>query len=182
MSVKPSRTERLAFWRDEYARESFLQLREVLNFILGAPQGSRLRVWLTVSATVLYARPFKQRDAVRLSDAEVPKKFRTVHDDVIRHRDKAIAHRDPNADKKGVFGNDLPIISTGNELFIPTTSPAMEDTLVSSLLELTGILIPRLENRTGVFIRKYLPTPLPEGSYILSLEENPAEWLIPAAK
>ncbi len=108
--------------------------------------------------------------------------FRTVHDDVIRHRDKAIAHRDPNAHKKGVFGNDLRIVCKGNDLFIPTTSPAMENTLVRSLLELTGILIPRLEDRTGVFIRKYFPTPLPEGSYILSLEENPAEWLIPAAK
>ena len=170
--MKPSRSERLAFWRDEYAHESFVQLREVLNLLLQVPQGSRLRAWLTISATVLYVRPFKQRAAVKLSDAEVPEQFHAVHDDVIRYPDKAIAHRDPDANKKGVFGNELPLVSKGNDLIIPTTSPSMDDSLVRSLVELTGILIRRLGDRTGVFIRKYLRARLPDGSCILSLEEK----------
>src|SRR5437870_4066850 len=105
----PSKAERLAFWRDEYARASFLGVWEVLKFLPTTTGQSRMRIWLTVSATVLYARPFKQRDAVKLSEEEVPAIYRPLHENVIRHRDKAIAHRDPDADKKGVIGNRLPV-------------------------------------------------------------------------
>ena len=134
-------------------------------------------IWLTVTATVLYARPFKQRPEVKLSDHEVPIKYRAAHNEVLRIRDKVIAHRDPDAYKKGVWGNELPIVSEGNNIFIPTTRPAMDDGIARSLLELVEILIPRLKARSFSFISKYLPRPLAEGGYILSLEENPPEWL-----
>jgi hypothetical protein len=176
--MMPPRTERLAFWRDEYARQSFTDLQRLLAFMLSqSQQGSQMRLWLTVSATVLYARPFKQRAEVTLAEDEVPIKYRAAHNDVLRHRDKVIAHRDPDAHKKGVWGNELPIVSEGNSIFIPTTSPAMEDGIARSLLELVELLIPMLEARTASFISKFLTRPLATGEYVLSLEENPSEWL-----
>ena len=74
-------------------------------------------------------------------------------------------------------GNELPIVSEGNNICIPTTSPAMEDGIARSLLELVEILIPMLEARTASFISKYLTCSLAAGEYVLSLEENPSEWL-----
>jgi len=176
--MMPSRTERLAYWRDEYALQSFTDLQRLLAFMLSqSPQGSQMRLWLTVSATVLYAGPFKQRPEVKLAEDEVPIKYRAAHNEVLLHRDKVIAHRDPDAHKKGVWGNELPIVSEGNNFFIPTTRPAMDDGIVRSLLELVEILIPVLKARTFSFISKYLPRPLAKGGYVLSLEENPSEWL-----
>jgi hypothetical protein len=167
--MMPSRTERLAFWRDEYALDSFTVLQRLLAFMLSqSQQGPQMRTWLTVSATVLYARPFKQRPEVRLAEDDVPIKYRAAHNEVLKYRDK-------------VWGNELPIVSEGNNIFIPTTNPAMEDDIAGSLLELVEILIPMLKARSSSFVSKYLPRPLAPGAYVLSLEDNPAEWLKPAS-
>ena len=180
--MMPSRTERLAFWRDEYALDSFTALQRLLAFMLSqSKQGPQMRTWLTVSATVLYARPFKQWPEVRLAEEDVPIKYRAAHNEVLKYRDKVIAHRDPDAHKKDVWGNELPIVSDGSNIWIPRTNPAMEGDLAGSLLELVEILIPMLKARSSSFVSKYLPRPLAPGAYVLSLEENPAEWLTPAS-
>jgi hypothetical protein len=179
--MMPSRTERLAFWRDEYALDSFTILQRLLAFMLSqSQQGPQMRTWLTLSATVLYARPFKQWPEVRLAADDVPIKYREVHKEVLKYRDKVIAHRDPDAHKSDVWENGLPIVSDGSNIRIPTTNPAMEDDIVSNLLELVEILIPMLKARSFSFVSKYLPRPLTPGAYVLSLEENSAEWLKPA--
>src|SRR6266480_3835680 len=178
--MMPSRTERLAFWRDEYALDSFTVLQRLLPFILSQSQKGQMRTWLTVSATILYARPFKQWPEVRLAEDDVPIKYREVHKEVLKYRDKIIAHRNPDAPKRDVLGGDeLPIVSDGSNIRIPTTNPAMENGIAGSLLELVEILIPMLKARSLSFVSKYLPRPLAPGAYVLSLEENSAEWLKP---
>ncbi len=179
--MMPSRTERLAFWRDEYALDSFTVLQRLLAFMLSqSQQGPELQSWLTVSATVLYARPFKQWPEVRLAEDDVPIKYREVHKEVLKYCDNVIAHRDPDAHKSDVWGNELPIVSEGNNIFIPRTNPAMENHIAGSLLKLVEILIPMLKARAFSFVSKFLPRPVAPGAYVLSLEENPAEWLSPA--
>jgi hypothetical protein len=179
--MMPSRTERLAFWRDEYALDSFTVLQRLLAFMLSqSQQGPQMRTWLTVSATVLYARPFKQWPEVRLAEDDVPIKYRAVHKEVLKYRDKVIAHCDPDAHKRDVWGNELPIVSDGSNIRIPMTNPAMENSIAGTLLELVEILIPMLKERSSSFVSKYLPRPLAPGAYVLSLEANPAEWLTPA--
>jgi hypothetical protein len=158
--MMPSRTERLAFWRDEYALDSFTVLQRLLAFMLSqSQQGPQMRTWLTVSATVLYARPFKQGPEVRLAEDDVPIKYREVHNEVLKYRDKVIAHRDPDAHKRDVWGNELPIVSDGSNIRIATTNPAMENDIAGSLLELVEILIPMLKARSFSFVSKYLPWP-----------------------
>ena len=179
--MMPSRTERLAFCRDEYALDSFTVLQRLLAFMLSqSQQGPQMRTWLTVSAIVLYARPFKQRPEVRLAEDEVPIKYREIHNEVLKCRDKVIAHRNPDSHKRDVWGNELPIVSDGSNIHIPTTNAAMEDDTAGNLLELVEILIPVLRARSSSFVSKYLPRPLAPGAYVLSLEENPAEWLTPS--
>ena len=176
--MMPSRTERLAFWRDEYALDSFTVLQRLLAFMFSqSQQGPQIRTWLTVSATVLYARPFKQWPEMRLAEEDVPIKYREVHNEVLKYRDKVIAHRDPDAHKRDMWGNDLLIVSDGSNIRIPTTDPAMEVDIAGSLLELVEILIPVLKARSSSFVSKYLPRSLAPGAYVLSLEEDPAEWL-----
>jgi hypothetical protein len=70
--------------------------------------------------------------------------------------------------------------SDGSNIRIPTTNFAMENGIAGSLLELVEILIPMLKARSSSFVSKYLPRPLAPSAYVLSLEENPAEWLTPA--
>jgi hypothetical protein len=179
--MRPSRTERLAFWRDEYALDSFAVLQRLLAFMLSqSQQGLQMRTWLTMSATVLYARPFKQWPEVRLAEDDVPIKYRGVHNEILKYRDKVIAYRNPDSYKRDVWGNELPIVSDGSNIRIPMINPAMEDDIAGGLLQLVEILIPVLRARSSSFLSKYLPRPLAPGAYVLSLEENPAEWLTPA--
>src|SRR4030095_390335 len=179
--MMPSRTERLAFWRDEYGLDSFTVLQRLLAFMLTqSHQGPQMRTWLTVSATVLYARPFQQRPEVRLAGGDGPIKYREVHNEVLKYRDKVIAHRNPDAHKRDVWENGVPIVPDGSNIRIPTTNPAMEDDIAGNLLELVEILIPMLRARSSSFVSKYLPGTLAPGAYVLSLEQNPAEWLTPA--
>jgi len=179
--MRPSRTERLAFWRDEYALDSFTVLQRLLAFMLSqSQQGPQMRTWLTVSATVLYARPFKQWPEARLAEDDVPIKYRAAHKEVLKYRDKVIGHCDPDAHKREVWGNELPIVSDGSNIRIPMTNPAMENSIAGTLLELVEILIPMLKERSSSFVSKYLPRTLAAGAYVLSLEQNPAEWLTPA--
>jgi hypothetical protein len=79
-----------------------------------------------------------------------------------------------------VWGNELPIVSDGSNIRIPMTNPAMENSIAGTLLELVEILIPMLKERSSSFVSKYLPRTLAAGAYVLSLEQNPAEWLTPA--
>src|SRR4029077_512738 len=112
--MMPSRTERLAFWRDEYALDSFTVLQRLLAFMLSQSQpGPQMRTWLTVSATVLYARPFKQRPEVRLAEDDVPIKYREVHKEVLKYRDKVIGHCDPDEHKGNGGGIEWRYISMG---------------------------------------------------------------------
>jgi len=179
-AMLPSPTERLAFWRDEYALDSFTVLQRLLAFMFSqSQQGPEMRTWLTVSATVLYARPFKQWPEVRLPEDDVPITYREAHNEVLKYRDKVIAHRDPDAHERDVWENDLPIVSDGNNIFIPTTNLPMENGIAGSLLELVEILIPMLKARSSSFLSKYLPGSLARGAYVLSLEENPVDWLTP---
>jgi hypothetical protein len=176
----PSRTERLAFWRDECALECFTILQRLLAFMLSqSHQGSEMQIWLTVSASVLYARPFKQWPEVRLAEDDVPIKYREIHKQVLTYRDNVTAHHQPDAYKRRVRENELPVVSDGTNIRIPTTNSAMENGAVDSLLELVGILIPMLKARSSSFISKYLVRPLAPGAYLLSLEQNQAEWLTP---
>src|SRR4029077_16812929 len=176
--MMPSSTERLAFWRDEYALDSFTVLQRLLAFMLSqSQQGPQMRSWLTVSATALYARPFKQWPEVRLAEDDEPNEYIEVHKEVLKYRDKVIGHCDPDAHKRDVWENELPIVSQGNNIFIPTTNPAMEDDIGRRLLKLVETLIPMLKARSSSFVSKYFPRPLAPGAYVLSLEENPAEWL-----
>lgn len=178
--ITPSRTERLAFWRDEFALDSFTVLHRLLPFMLSQSQKGQMRTWLTVSATILYARPFTQWPEVRLEEDDVPVKYRQVHKEVLKYHDKIIAHRDPDAHKRNALGrNELPIVSDGSNISIPATNPAMENGIAGSLFDLVEILIPMLKARSLSFVSKYLPRPLAPSAYVLSLEENPAEWLKP---
>src|SRR4029077_7010179 len=115
---------------------SFTILQRLLVFMLSQSQrGPQMRTWLTVSAAVLYARPFKQWPEVRLAEDDVPIKYREVHNEGLKYRDKVIGHCDPHAPKRDLWGNELPIVSDGSKIRIPTTNPAMEDDIAGRLLE-----------------------------------------------
>jgi hypothetical protein len=137
---------------------------------------------LTIAIVTLYSRPFKERKLVRLSEDVVPVKFRATHDGVIEIRDKSIAHRDldaPVADWG--FISQLRVNLHLGELTVNTISPILENEKAHELLPLLDALIAHLGALSLEFINKFLlPMHVPDGSYIVSLDDSPSSWLVPA--
>ena len=181
----PSKAERISFWQHAYARASFTDARIQCEFLLSTnpPPNSTLRRALSIAIVTLYSRPFKQRKLVRLSEDIVPVAFRVTHDDVIEIRDKSIAHRDLDASiADWGFISQLRVNVQSGELTINTISPILANEKAHELIPLLDALI---DTHTGAlsleFINKFLlPMHVSDGSYIVSLENSPSPWLIPA--
>jgi len=92
----PSKDARLAIWKVTLARSSFIQAKRACEALLqlGASAPEVVVTALSTTALVFYARPFKQDSEVKLDKALVPAEFTDLHEDIIRYRDKVIAHRD----------------------------------------------------------------------------------------
>jgi hypothetical protein len=179
LSVIPNRTERIEFWKYSYARSSFVHADLFARRIFrnSPPLDRTLRDAITFGIIAAYGRPFKQRPEVRLSRDVVPKRHLATHDDLIEMRDKVVAHRDldgPTADWG--FVSQLQIFSFGSDVEIHTLSPIISGELAEEISSLCVILI-NLMSECAKPLLKYLKSPLPKGRYVVSLEDDPAEWL-----
>jgi hypothetical protein len=180
----PSKEERISFWQHSYARASFTEAKIECEFLLSTnpPPHFTLRRALSVAIVTLYARPFKQRKAVRLSEDIVPVEFRATHDDLIEIRDKSIAHRDLDAPiANWGFISQVRVNVQAGELTINTISPILTNEKAHELLPLLDTLIAQMAAVPLEFINKYLiQMHASDGSYIVSLDESPSPWLLPA--
>jgi hypothetical protein len=178
----PSQANRISFWQHSYARSSFVEARVECELLLktNPPLNSTLRRALSIAIVTLYSRPFKQRKAVRLSDDIVPPEFRTTHDEIIEIRDKSIAHRDldgPAADWG--FISQVRVLIESGELTVHTISPIFANEKAQELLPLLDALIEKMSAATLDFINKHLlAMHASDGSYVVSLDELPASWLL----
>jgi hypothetical protein len=182
--IAPTKAERISFWQHSYARASFTEARIECELLLSTNPlpNSTLRRALSVAIVTLYARPFKQRKVVRLSEDIVPAEFRSTHEDIVEIRDKSIAHRDldaPVADWG--FISQVRVNVQAGELTINTISPMLTNEKAHELLPLLDALIAQVAAVPLEFINKCLVhMHASDGSYIVSLDDSPSPWLEPA--
>jgi hypothetical protein len=175
----PSYRDRAAFWRDSYARSSFVHAAAFVSAMFRELYSVE-RDAFTIAITAAYCRPFKQRKSVRLSEDLVPAEHKETHDTLIEMRDKVIAHRDlvgPNAEWG--FVSDLHVSVKSRQMELNTISPKITDELAQKVLALTGHLISVLDERINAFVGHNLGRVFRnDGTYVVSLDDDPAEWLI----
>lgn len=178
----PSAVERLEFWKYAYARSSFVQTRTFIELLIREDPGfnTTLRRALTVAILVTYCRPFKQRKPVKLNRDVVPARYLWVHNEAVELRDKVLAHRDvdgPVADWG--FISQLRVTIEAPGVVVDTLSPNLNNGTASELASLIHELVDVMEKRTAPLLRR-LHDPIPaNGTYTVSLEENPSRWLEP---
>ncbi len=177
----PSKDARLQIWKVTFARSSFIQAKRACDALLhiGPAAPGVLVSALSTTALVFYARPFKQDPEVKLDKAVVPAEFLEFHDDIIRYRDKVIAHRDVKAPKTPWgSANDVVFCWAGSSMEIETTSPVLEPVAAQRLSFLAGVLFETMDRDLTPLIQQYLPPPPDDGRYALSLRGDTVEWLI----
>jgi hypothetical protein len=176
----PSRAERVAFWKDAYARSSFIQADQFALLLLqmDPPLRSVMRWALTSAIVTAYSRPFKQRKEVRLPENDVvPAEFRKLHDEAIEQRDKVIAHRDLDGPVAAWgFVSQVVVRADAGGINIETLSPIMENDRALAMRLLCTHLVKLMDEHLKPFLRHLTPPPSP-GNYVVGLEEDPTEWL-----
>lgn len=180
MPVIPSKSERVAFWKHAYAWSSFMHADQtaVMLLQLNPPVRSLLRQALTCALTVAYAAPFKQRTAVRLLENEViPPDLRPIHDGLIEHRDKVIAHRDLDGPiAEWGFVSQLVVNADAQGVTIETLIPIVDNESAMDMRRLFSTLIARMSKEMAPFLNDYaVPLP-PPGKYLLALDDS-VDWL-----
>jgi hypothetical protein len=179
---KPTKAERIEYWLCAYARSSFIQTRQFLELLLkeNPAYQSPLRTALTMAVVVGYARPFKQREPVKFSDTIIPPEYKGVHDEVIEIRDKIISHRDIGSPTTAWgFMNQVRVTIEGSELITNTSSPGINNDTARKLMTLIDALVQVTVEKTSHFVKQHLGPPPPDGCYIVSLEDDPEQWLVP---
>jgi len=178
----PSYAERILFWQQAYARSAFIDAGRYAGRILelDPPLGSLDRKSLTAAFVSAYGRPFKQRRAVRLSDDSVPIEHRATHDSIIEVRDKIIAHRDLDGPiTEWGFVSKVRVDIVSNEMAINTRSPFISNEMAQEARPLIEQLISVADRVIDDFVRRFIMTSVTpaDASYVVSLEEDPEQWL-----
>jgi hypothetical protein len=177
----PTKDERTEFWKNAYARASFVNARIFAEQILETklPLDNPIRKALSIAFLTTYGRPFKQRKNIRLSDDIIPPEYVEEHNTAIELRDKVVAHRDldgPVAEWGLV--NQLEFTVDRKEIEVNTNSPVMLDDISRKLILLVDRLIEIMDSANGDFALKYFSElELKPGEYILRLDDDPKEWI-----
>ena len=120
--MKKARPEdRIDYWRYHVAAHSFEQAGATCRHLEGVTDTHPLFVPLMVALHVLYARPFKHEEkSRRIERALVPTDSVSVHDMLLRMRDRIFAHHDKDSkitdSKTGVDLFQLVVLVTGGEM------------------------------------------------------------------
>ncbi len=177
----PTQDERLELWKFAYARASFVDADMFLDELFAAnlPLGHPVRKAISIAVTTAYARPFKQRSTVRLSEDVVPAPHKETHESIIEIRDKSIAHRDvdgPIAD----FGllNQVRFAIRDSAVYVDTISPILPDDKARQVQALVKELIPKMQYHVNKYLKRFFTgSGTVDGTYEMSLEPSPEKWL-----
>ena len=179
----PSQNDRIEIWRYTYARSSLIEAREAAKLLIGHREfPDELKQAIVYQIVIAYARPFTKSQVtdskriVPLASEVVPAEFRQLHDEYLQMRYRTIGHKDavafPSAPLNRVI---VRVDDTGFELH--TVSPfTMLDTGLQQTITLCDRLIEHCVSKVHAYCRHFIG--VGKGIYVLSVEENPAEWLL----
>lgn len=169
--------EKKELWKYAYAWASF---RDVIAFanrtieIFNQSNDLIIKA-LTYSIITSYARPFKQKPSLRLSDSIVKDTNRECHEFLIELRDKVITHQDPVTTKTG-FGNfnQVTMYYSGKyDWQFTTLHPRITPDKCSEIIKLASGLLEICDEKIGsIFESICISEELENGNYRIEPETD----------
>jgi len=183
----PSQDDRIQIWRYSYGRSSLLEAREAAKLLLSNPHfPDDLKQAIVCQIVIAYARPFtksqvtESKRLVSIDSDVVPIKFRALHQEHLEMRDRGIGHKDAIAFPASPM-NRVIVRRDETGFDLHTTSHyTMFESGLKQTIELCNILIEHCVKQLTPYCSCFVNVPI--GTYILSLESNPKEWLSTKAK
>jgi hypothetical protein len=183
MSV-PSHQDRIEIWRYTYARSSLIEAREAAKLLIAHPEfPDEIKEAIVYQIVIAYARPFTKSQVtnskriVPLAIDVVPAEFQPLHDEYLQMRDRTIGHRDAVAFPSAPLNKVIVHVDNAGFVELHTVSPfTMLDSGLQQTLLLCEHLIKHCVLKVGDYCHHFVG--VAPGTYVLSIDENPAEWLM----
>jgi len=179
----PSQDDRIEIWRYTYARSSLIEAREAAKLLSSHPEfPDEIKQAIVYQIVIAYARPFTKSQVtdskriVPLASDVVPIEFRQLHDEYLQMRDRTIGHKDAVAFSSAPLNKVIVRVDdTGFELH--TISPfTMLDTGLQQTISLCNRLIEHCVSKVQAYCHHFVG--VGKGTYVLSIDGNPTEWLL----
>ncbi|MDD5140680.1 MAG: hypothetical protein PHY43_10530 [Verrucomicrobiales bacterium] len=172
-------------WKMFYAGQSFQHARAAAEHILkeNISADDAILYPLMTAVYVLYGRPFKKSHGVGCFGEElIPLQYRELHGDLLKHRDKILAHSDSNSFEWLNVGqaNQVRLIRRSKDKSLICSqlqaTPALLPHIVSLCLELQE----QIESKKRELFRRYEKyVPVQVGEYILNIEDSSGDFFRP---
>lgn len=183
MSV-PSHQDRIEIWRYTYARSSLIEAREAAKLLIAHPEfPDEIKEAIVYQIVIAYARPFTKSQVtdfkriVPLAIDVVPAEFQPLHDEYLQMRNRTIGHRDAVAFPSAPLNKVIVHVDNAGFVELHTVSPfTMLDSGLQQTLLLCDHLIKHCVLKVGDYCHHFVG--VAPGTYVLSIDENPAEWLM----
>jgi len=184
---EPSQEDRIQMWRYIYARCSLVEAMQAAKLLLAHKElPDAIQQAIVCQIVVAYARPFtnsqvtKSKRIKALADDLVPTKFSSIHKEHLEMRDQGVGHKDaiafPSTPMNRVI---VRRDDTGLEFHTVSHYTMLEDGLKQTI-ELCEYLIQHCVSKLQPYCSFF--GGVKNGLYILSIEENPKEWLLNKTK
>ena len=175
-------------WKIFYAGQSFEHSRVAAEYVLqkNITEGEPIFYPLMAAVYVLYGKPFKKSRGVGcpLGEDIIPPGYLELHRDLLKHRDKILAHSDANEFEWFDVGQ-------ANQVRLVVRSPT-DKSLICSQLQANRPLLPHIislclelqektETRKMELFKQYEKfAPAEVGEYVLNVDDPDGEFFKPA--
>lgn len=173
--------DRAEFWKFQSAGTAFSMVREVCDYLLqhNLPKSDPIHDPLVTAIYVLYGRPFKQRQPLRLSADIVKKEHSPTHSFLIKFRDQMFAHTDLPGPKT-VDGHPLNFLTGETRNGRTTFGISVVTPPLPSVRDLCIDLEGKLTERAHAIWRKHISKDrVSDGMSIVNLSKEDGPFLVP---
>jgi len=179
----PSQDDRIEIWRYTYARSSLIEAREAAKLLMAHPEFSEeIKQAILYQIVIAYARPFTKSQVtdskriVPLASDVIPAACRHLHDEYLQMRDRTIGHKDAVAFPSAPLNKVIVHVDKAGFELRTVSLFMMLDTGLQEAISLCDRLIEHCESKVIDYCRHFVG--IGPGTYVLSIEGNPTEWLM----
>ncbi len=163
------------YWKYHAANHSFEMASSNAAMILGMDEKNPLHYPLVVSMCAFYARPFKHQKCSRnIQNSEIPARFMSAHEHVLRLRDRVYAHHDKNSkfvdSNTGIDMVQLIVLVERGVFKAGTTSLLIKKDKIAELKDLCEYMRTICHQKAKEMIFRCVDEPIDDGKYMVSTE------------
>jgi hypothetical protein len=173
-------------WKMFYAGQSFEHARAAAKHILdeNISEDDAIFYPLMTGVYVLYGKPFRKSHGVGcLGEELIPTEYQELHRDLVKHRDKILAHSDANGFEWFDVGqvNQVRLVRRPTDKSLVCSQLQANPALLPHIISLCLELQEQVETKKRELFKRYEKhVPAEVGEYILNIEDPNGDFFRPA--